>query len=156
MSKLSAGLLLYRKRDGQLELLLVHPGGPFWKNKDDGAWSIPKGEIEKGEDALQAAQREFAEETGYAAHGPFLPLGEVRLRSGKNVAAWGVEGDLDPAAIVSNTFRLEWPPRSGRLSEFPEVDRAAFFDLSCAKKKIHAGQAVLIERLLGALDRGAR
>lgn len=152
MSKRAAGLLLYRKRGGRVEVLLVHPGGPFWQNKDDGAWSIPKGEIESGEDALEAAQREFAEETGHAAHGPFLPLGEVRTRGGKLIVAWGAEGDLDPAAIVSNTFTVEWPPHSGRLTEFPEVDRAAFFERGDAQRKIHAAQSALVDRLFAALE----
>jgi predicted NUDIX family NTP pyrophosphohydrolase len=152
MSKLSAGLLLYRRRGERVEVLLVHPGGPFWKNKDDGAWSIPKGEIEPGEDLLEAARREFAEETGHAVHGPFLPLGEVHTRAGKRIVAWGTEGDLDATAIASNTFNVEWPPRSGRLEEFPEVDRAAFFEGSEAKRKIHAAQSPLVDRLFAALE----
>ena len=148
MSKISAGILLFRVRREKLELLLVHPGGPLWRNKDDGAWTIPKGEIDPGEDALDAAQREFAEETGSTVAGPFIELVPVRLKSGKTVRAWACEGDLDPAQIRSNTFRMEWPPRSGKEREFPEIDRAEFFDVDEARKKLNPGQAPLVDDLL--------
>jgi predicted NUDIX family NTP pyrophosphohydrolase len=148
MSKISAGILLFRVRREKLELLLVHPGGPLWRNKDDGAWTIPKGEIDPGEDALDAAQREFAEETGSTVAGPFIELVAVRLKSGKTVRAWACEGDLDPAQIRSNTFRMEWPPRSGKEREFPEIDRAEFFDVDEARKKLNPGQAPLVDDLL--------
>ena len=124
MAKNSAGLLLYRFRDGNLEVFLVHPGGPFWAKKDLGVWSIPKGEIDEGEEPLGAARREFEEETGFSPEGTFRELTPVRQRSGKIVHAWAVEGDCDPTALRSNTFTLEWPPRSGRMQEIPEVDRA--------------------------------
>ena len=148
MSKISAGILLFRVRREKLELLLVHPGGPLWRNKDDGAWTIPKGEIDPGEDALDAAQREFAEETGSTVAGPFIELVAVRLKSGKTVRAWACEGDLDPAQIRSNMFRMEWPPRSGKEREFPEIDRAEFFDVDEARKKLNPGQAPLVDDLL--------
>src|SRR5215217_4853727 len=130
MAKRSAGILLYRRGEAGLEVLLVHPGGPFWAKKDLGAWSIPKGEHDEGEDAQACALREFAEETGSApSPGELADLGEVRQKAGKVVAAWALEGDLDAAAIRSNTFTLQWPPRSGRMQEFPEVDRAEWFGL---------------------------
>jgi predicted NUDIX family NTP pyrophosphohydrolase len=148
----SAGLLLFRRRGSGVECFLVHPGGPFWARKDLGAWSLPKGLIDPGEDPLDTARREFTEETGVAAPaGPFLPLGEVRQAGGKVVAAWAAEGDLDPDAIRSNTFRLEWPPRSGREKEFPEVDRAAWFSPAEAHRRILAGQAPFLDRLLEQL-----
>ena len=147
MPRVSAGLLMYRVRDGGLQVLLVHPGGPFFKNKDDGAWSIPKGEVEPGDDPLETAKREFAEETGTTPAGPFTPLTPVKQKGGKVVHAWACAGDLDPGAIVSNTFMLEWPPRSGRQAEFPEVDRAEFFDPAAARRKINPAQAALIEEL---------
>jgi predicted NUDIX family NTP pyrophosphohydrolase len=149
MPQRSAGILLYRRRDGgSLEVLLVHPGGPFFARRDDGAWSIPKGLYEDGEEPLAAARREFAEELGSPCpDGPALELGEVRQRNGKRVTAWAVEGDLDPEAITSNTFEIEWPPRSGRTREFPEVDRAAWFDLGTAREKILAAQAAFLDRL---------
>jgi predicted NUDIX family NTP pyrophosphohydrolase len=144
----SAGLLLYRRRQGRIEVLLGHMGGPFWARKDERAWSIPKGEHPEAEDALAAARREFAEETGTPPpDGPTLDLGEVRQSGGKRVTAWAVEGDLDPAAVKSNTFLLEWPPRSGRRQEFPEIDRAGWFDLDTARRKIVKGQAALVDRL---------
>lgn len=147
MAKQSAGLLLYRLRGEQTEVLLVHPGGPFWRGKDAGAWSIPKGELEAGEDPLEAALREFAEETGVRPDGPFVSLDPVRQKGGKVVRAWAVEGDLDPAKLASNTFELEWPPRSGRRQSFPEVDRAAFFELDEASRRINPGQAPLLDQL---------
>lgn len=147
MPKLSAGLLMYRRADGHVEVLLVHPGGPFFRHKDEGAWSIPKGEIEPGEDLLAAAQREFEEEVSLRPAGPFTALSPVKQKGGKTVHAWAFEGDCDPAAIESNTFPIEWPPRSGRQSEFPEIDRAEFFDLATARRKINVGQAPLIDEL---------
>lgn len=146
MPKRSAGLLLYRRRDG-LEVFLVHPGGPFWAGKDAHAWSIPKGEIADGEDALQAARREFAEETGLAVDGRFRPLTPRRQPGGKIVHAWALEADCDPAAVRSNSFTLEWPPRSGRQQEFPEIDRAAWFPLAVARGKSHKGQVALLDEL---------
>jgi len=148
MAKESAGLLLYRKRAGQLEILLVHPGGPFWKNKDAGAWTIPKGEIGPGEDPLAAARRECAEELGLKVDGHFVPLSPVRQKAGKMVRAWAVETDWDPAGFKSNTFLLEWPPRSGKQQEFPEIDRAAFFGLEQARIKINSAQMALLEEVL--------
>jgi len=147
MAKQSAGLLLYRVREGALEVFLVHPGGPFWAKKDLGAWSIPKGEIGGGEDPLEAARREFEEETGFRPEGVFRELAPVRQKSGKVVHAWAVEGDCDAAAIRSNTFPLEWPPRSGRWMDVPEVDRAGWFDLDTARAKILEGQRGLLEEL---------
>jgi len=147
MGKQSAGLLLYRRQEGRLEVFLVHPGGPFWANKDAGAWFIPKGEHGPEEDSLTAARREFTEETGLNAAGPFLPLTPLRQKSGKVVAAFAGEGEADPASLTSNTFTLEWPPRSGHLQEFPEVDRAAWFPLAEALQKIHPGQAGFLEEL---------
>jgi len=147
MPQISAGLLLYRITHGKPEVLLVHPGGPFWRNKEDGAWSIPKGEVAEGEDLLEAARREFEEETGCALAGPFIPLKPVKQKSGKVVHAWAVRGDLDASAIRSNMFTMEWPPKSGKMTEFPEVDRAEFFDLERAKKKINPAQAALIAEL---------
>jgi predicted NUDIX family NTP pyrophosphohydrolase len=144
----SAGLLLYRRRGGRLEVLLGHMGGPYWSRKDDGAWSIPKGLCEPGEDAYAAARREFAEEMGTPPpDGPAIELGEVRQRGGKRVVAWAVEGDLDPATVVSNTFEIEWPPRSGRTQAFPEVDRAEWFDLETARRKLVKAQAAFIDAL---------
>jgi predicted NUDIX family NTP pyrophosphohydrolase len=147
----SAGLLLFRGRATNLEVLLGHPGGPFWQNKDDGAWSIPKGLIGADEAPLSAARREFAEETGHDPHGDFLPLGEARQPGGKVVQAWAIEGDWDPALIRSNTFEMEWPPRSGRRGTFPEIDRAAWFGSADARRKILKGQTVFVDRLLEAL-----
>ena len=145
----SAGILLYRRSAGALELLLVHPGGPYWARKDDGAWSIPKGEHADGEDPLDCARREFEEETGTAPPvGALVALGEVRQRSGKRVSAWAAEGDLDADAVRSNTFTVEWPPRSGRMQEFPEVDRAGWFTLDAARAKILAAQTPFLDRLV--------
>lgn len=139
---------MYRRVADELEVLLVHPGGPFWARRDDGVWSIPKGEYEPGEEPLTAARREFAEEIGSALPaGETLDLGEVRQRSGKRVRAWALEGDIDAETIVSNSFTLEWPPRSGRMQEFPEVDRAAWFDLRVARAKLNPGQLPLLDRL---------
>jgi predicted NUDIX family NTP pyrophosphohydrolase len=147
LTKLSAGLLLFRRSPG-LELLLVHPGGPFFRNKDEGAWSIPKGEVEEGSDPLAAALREFSEETGVSPPpGDLVPLGEIRQKGGKRVLAWAIEGNLDPTAIQSNTFELEWPPRSGRSQRFPEVDRAGFFPPEIARRKLNPAQAELVDRL---------
>jgi len=145
----SAGLLLYRERDdGELEVLLGHMGGPFWARKDEGAWSIPKGELEPDEAPLAAALREFAEELGHPPpDGPRLELGEIRQKAGKRVIAFAVEGDFDPADLVPGTFELQWPPRSGRTQAFPEVDRVAWFDLATAGAKIVRGQVALLERL---------
>jgi predicted NUDIX family NTP pyrophosphohydrolase len=151
----SAGILLYRRRGGGLEVLLVHPGGPLWARRDAGAWSIPKGEYGADEDPLAAARREFAEELGAALpDGPVVDLGEVRQKSGKRVHAWAAAGELDAGAIVSNTFELEWPPRSGRMIEAPEVDRAEWFVLAAAREKINSAQAELLDRLVGAVESG--
>jgi predicted NUDIX family NTP pyrophosphohydrolase len=147
MPRVSAGLLMYRIFDGMLQVLLAHPGGPYFKNKDDGAWTIPKGEVEPGEDLLETAKREFKEETGFTATGPFIALSAIKQKGGKIVHAWAFKGDCDPAAIVSNTFTMEWPPKSGRQMEFPEIDRAGFFDLATARQKVKAGQEALIEEL---------
>lgn len=147
VARRSAGLLLYRVRERAAEVFLVHPGGPFWSRKDLGAWSIPKGEIAEGEDPLEAARREFEEETGFRPEGEFRELEPVRQRSGKVVHAWAVEGDCDPAVIRSNTFSMEWPPRSGRRQQYPEVDRAGWFDLERAKEKILEGQRPLLAQL---------
>jgi len=130
-----------------LEVLLVHLGGPFWAKKDEGAWFVPKGEVEPGEDLLAAARREFTEETGFAAEGPFVELGSVRHKGGKTVHAWAFRGDCDPAALRSNTFAMPWPPRSGRTAEFPEVDRGRFFGVDEARTRIHPAEAELVERL---------
>lgn len=156
-SALSAGLLLHRGEGSALEVLLVHPGGPFWAKRDAGAWSIPKGEIDPGEDPLAAARREFAEELGTPAPaGEAIALGEIRQKSGKRVTAWALAGDLDPATVVSNTFTMQWPPRSGREAAFPEVDRAEWFAPAQAREKLVPAQVELLERLLAALGEGAR
>ncbi len=147
MPKISAGLLLYRLRQGAPEVLLVHPGGPFWAKKDAGAWSIPKGEPSPGEDLLAAARREFEEETGHGIAGEFRALAPVQQPSGKTVHAWAVEADIDAGAIRSNSFELEWPPRSGRRQAFPEVDRAAWLGLAEARVKITKGQLGLLDQL---------
>ena len=147
MAKTSAGILMYRRRGEWLEVFLVHPGGPFWARKDSFAWSIPKGEFDPAEDPLAAARREFIEETGFAADGPFQPLAPVAQKGGKIVQAWAVEGDVDPAELRSNSFTIEWPPRSGRQQSFPEVDRAAWFALDVAREKINPAQVALLEEL---------
>ena len=144
----SAGLLPFRRAPGGLEVLLVHPGGPFWARRDEGAWSLPKGEIEPGEDPLAAAQREVEEETGFRLEGPYLPLGEVVQRGGKRVVAWAVECDVDPAALRSGSFALPWPPKSRRVREFPEVDRAAWFGLSEARRRLLPSQAPFLDALV--------
>ena len=152
MVRTSAGILLYRRESGVLEVLLVHPGGPFWKNRDDGAWSIPKGEVDPGEEPLAAARRELTEETGVVARGELIALTPVRQRAGKLVHAWAAAGDCDARAVTSTTFRMEWPPRSGVMREFPEVDRAAWYALPAARLKILPAQQPLLdelERLLG-------
>jgi predicted NUDIX family NTP pyrophosphohydrolase len=154
MAKQSAGLLLFRKTSVDVEVLLVHPGGPFWAKKDAGAWSIPKGEFDPGEDPLAAARREFAEETGASPSGEAIALAPVRQSGGKVVYAWAMNADFDPAALKSNTFSLEWPPKSGRRQEFPEVDRAAWFPLEEAQKKILKVQTPLIEQLRDVLEHG--
>ncbi len=151
MARVSAGLLPYRRRDGRIEVLLVHPGGPFFARRDLGVWSLAKGEIDPGEDALAAAVREFREETGFAPEGPFRPLGSVRQHAGKIVQAWAFAADYDPAELRSNTFTLEWPPGSGRRTAFPEVDRAAWFDLEEARRRIVPGQRPFLDRLAGLL-----
>ena len=148
MKRQSAGLLMFRRRGAGVEFLLVHPGGPFWKHKDLGVWSIPKGEYAEGEDALAAAKREFEEETGVAPRGEFLALGKVTQASGKIVTAWAFEGDCDAEAIQSNTFSMEWPPKSGKQQEFPEVDRAGWFALEPARSKILKAQAEFLDRAM--------
>jgi predicted NUDIX family NTP pyrophosphohydrolase len=150
MTRVSAGLLLFRRRGG-LEVLLAHPGGPYWQNKDEGAWTVPKGEIEAGEDELAAARREFAEETGYLPQGGVLSLGSARQPGGKLVHVWALADDWDPAQLRSNTFSMEWPPKSGRSHVFPEIDRAGWFALDEARRKILEGQVVFLDRLKAAL-----
>lgn len=147
MPKISAGILLYRIRDDKLEVLLVHPGGPFFRNQDAGSWSIPKGETDGEEDLLAVARRELEEETGLKPAGPFTALNSIKQKGGKVVYAWACAGDCDPAQLKSNTFTIEWPPRSGRMQEFPEVDRAEFFGLEEAKLKISPAQAAFLEEL---------
>jgi len=147
MPKKSAGLLLYRKVRGSMEVFLVHPGGPFWANRDEGAWSIPKGEFDAGEDPLDAAKREFQEETGLVAEGDFQPLKPIRQKSGKIVYSWAVHLDLDATGVKSNTFSMEWPPGSDRMREFPEIDRAGWFKIELARRKILKTQLDLIEQL---------
>ena len=152
MPKRSAGLLMYRRRNGQLEVFLVHPGGPFWAKKDLGAWSIPKGEYSQGEEPLTAARREFTEETGFDPPGDFIPLGTIQQAGGKLVSAWAVDGDCDPASIQSNLSLIEWPPRSGRKIEIPEVDRAAWFSLDEARERILKSQVTVLDLLLQRLN----
>jgi len=154
MPKRSAGLLMYRRPGAGLEVLLVHPGGPLWAKKDHGAWSIPKGEYAGDEEPLMAAQREFVEETGARPRGAFAPLGELRQAGGKHVVAWAVEGDFDPATLVSATFELAWPPRSGRIQSFPEVDRAQWFAPPEARERILPAQRPFIDRLEKLLASG--
>ena len=156
MPKISAGILLFRRTPAGVEVLLVHPGGPFWAKKDAGSWSIPKGLADEGEDLLAAARREFLEETGATAEGDFLDLGAHRQPSGKTIAAFALEGDFDPAALKSNTFSLEWPPRSGRMAEFPEVDRAAWHSIDEASAKISKGQMSILAALVRKLEAEAR
>jgi predicted NUDIX family NTP pyrophosphohydrolase len=146
--KISAGILLYRRRGDELEVFLVHPGGPFWAKKDLGAWSLPKGEVEEGEELLEAAVREFGEETGFAVEGEFRPLRPLRQPSGKIIHAWAVEGDCDPAQLRSATFSMEWPPRSGKQQEFPEVDRGAWFSVAEARRRMVAGQVPFLDELM--------
>jgi len=150
--KKSAGLLLYKRTGNAPEFFLVHPGGPFWKNKDEGAWSIPKGEFEDDEDALDAAKREFEEETGIALNGVFIKLKPLKQKSGKLIFAWGVDQDIDAALIRSNVFEMEWPPRSGKFKSFPEIDRGEWFSPVVAKQKINPAQAGFIDELMMILD----
>lgn len=152
MGKSSAGLLLYRVRDGTVQILAVHPGGPIFARRDPGVWSIPKGEPEPGEDLLEAARREFTEETGLAPAGPFMPLAPVRQKGGKIVHAWAVEGDWDPSNLRSNTFRLEWPPGSGQVGEFPEIDRAEWLSVEEARRRLNPAQVALVEELVRRLE----
>jgi len=147
MVRHSAGILLYRRNGSSLQVLLAHPGGPFWTRKDLGAWTIPKGEVHDGEDVLAAARREFTEEIGFAPSGEELDLGEARQSSGKRVHIWAVRGDWDPTGLVSTTFPMEWPPRSGKTQTFPEIDRAEWFPIEQAHEKILPGQAVFLDRL---------
>jgi predicted NUDIX family NTP pyrophosphohydrolase len=156
MPRIAAGLLMYRIKDGVVEVLLAHPGGPYFQNKDDGAWTIPKGEPDTNEeDLLITAQREFREETGFAPEGAFIPLQPIKQKGGKTVHAWAFEGDCDPDAIRSNLFTIEWPPKSGRQIQFPEVDRVEFFGLDVARKKIKWGQDALIDKLEVMLSKKA-
>jgi predicted NUDIX family NTP pyrophosphohydrolase len=152
MSRKSAGLLMYRFQNTQLEVLIVHPGGPYWENKDLDSWSIPKGEYEEGENAFATAKREFKEETSYEANGTFTKLTALKQPSGKIVSAWAFEGNCDASAIKSNTFTMEWPPHSGQQAEFPEVDRAGWFPIPLAKKKLLKGQVGFIEELCTILN----
>jgi predicted NUDIX family NTP pyrophosphohydrolase len=147
---------MYRKRNGRLEALLVHLGGPFWKNKDRGAWFVPKGEINPGEGQLVAARREFQEETGLVPAGEFLSLGSVKHKSGKTVTAWAFSGDCDPASLKSNTFEMEWPPKSGKRVQFPEIDRAEFFTVEKARDKMHPAEFELLTRLEQLLESSER
>lgn len=147
MAKTSAGLILFRTQNERLEVLLVHPGGPFWSKKDDGAWFIPKGELAEGEEPLAAAKREFEEETGLEPEGDFLPLGTVKQKSGKKIHAWAFAGACNPDTLKSNTFTIEWPPKSGKMRDFPEIDRAGFFTVAQAKAKMHPVEFPLLVRL---------
>lgn len=151
-AEVSAGILVYRETNGTLEVLLAHPGGPLWARKDEGAWTIPKGLVEPGADLLATAQREFTEETGFVADGPFVPLAAVRQTSGKIVHAFACRGDFDAAKLISNTFEIEWPPRSGSRREFPEVDRAEWFAPATARRKVLVAQAAFVDRLLDRLE----
>lgn len=151
--KVSAGLLMYRRSsEGALQVLLAHPGGPFFAKKDAGAWSLPKGLTEPGEDLLVAARREFHEETGFEVCEPLIELGSIKQKGGKQVHAWAFEGDCDPSQLQSNSFELEWPPRSGKKREFPEIDRAEFFGVEVAREKLLAAQVPFIDRLLEAVE----
>ncbi len=149
MTQVSAGILLYRRGASGIEVFLVHPGGPFWERKDEGTWSVPKGLVDAAEDELECARREFTEETGFEARGagPEHDLGSFRLPSGKRLHVWALEGDCDPAALRSNLFEMEWPPRSGRTGRFPEVDRGGWFDRATALRKITSGQRPVLEKL---------
>jgi predicted NUDIX family NTP pyrophosphohydrolase len=151
MAKISAGILLFRRRPAGVEVMLVHPGGPFWAKKDLGAWSIPKGLADEGEDLLAAAKREFLEETGATVEGEFLDLGGHKQSGGKTIVVWASEGDFDPASLTSNMFSLEWPPRSGKTAEFPEVDEGAWLSVDEALEKINKGQRPIITALLARL-----
>jgi predicted NUDIX family NTP pyrophosphohydrolase len=151
MPKLSAGVLLFRKRPAGVQVMLVHPGGPFWTKKDEGAWSLPKGLAEEDEDLIAAARREFFEETGAALSGELIDLGAHKQAGGKTIVAWGCEADFDPALLKSNTFTIEWPPRSGKMAEFPEVDRAGWYSIDEALKKASKGQRPIIAALAGKL-----
>jgi predicted NUDIX family NTP pyrophosphohydrolase len=154
MKQASAGLLMYRNGESGFEVFLVHPGGPYWARKDQGAWSIPKGVIGDSEDKLEAARREFTEETGVLPSEPFIDLGEVRQKSGKRVFGWAFEGNCDGSQLKSNPFNLEWPPKSGQLKEFPEIDRGDFFSFSAARAKINPYQLEFLERLKMSLEAG--
>jgi predicted NUDIX family NTP pyrophosphohydrolase len=156
--KKSAGLLMYRHKAGALEVLLAHPGGPFWQARDEGAWTLPKGEYDDVEEALAAAQREFTEETGFAVTPPFIPLGDVVQKSGKRITAWAFAGECEPSRLRCNTFDLEWPPRSGRKQSYPEIDRVEWLELEAARRKINPAQRPLLTRLDDALaaDRAPR
>ena len=147
MAKQSAGILVYRRKNKHIEVFLVHPGGPFWLKKDLGAWSIPKGEIEEEEDPMKVALREFKEETGQVVNGDFTPLQPVEQKGGKIIIAWAIEGEVNEDKIVSNTFEIEWPPKSGRMKSFPEVDKAAWFSIDAAKEKINPAQINFIDEL---------
>jgi predicted NUDIX family NTP pyrophosphohydrolase len=153
MPRESAGILLWRRRDGGIEVFLVHPGGPFWAEKDRGAWSLPKGELEPGEDPVAAARREFEEETGLALDCSLVPLGSVRQRGGKIVHAFAGRGEIDPARVRSNSFAIEWPRRSGKWKSFPEIDRAEWFPLEEARSRILEGQVPLLDRLLETVEK---
>ena len=148
MANQSAGILLYRRKNDRVELFLVHPGGPFWQKKDIGSWTIPKGEFTDSEEPLEAAKREFEEETGVALSGNFIELTPVKQKAGKRIYAWALEGDVDASGFVSNSFRIEWPPKSGHYKEFPEVDKAEWFSEEEAKEKINPAQARLVDELL--------
>ena len=153
----SAGILLWRRKETRLEVLLAHPGGPFWASKDAGHWTIPKGEVEPGEELAAVARREFAEETGHElGEGPWIELGRIRQKSGKEVVAWAVCGDLDETTAVSNTYELEWPPRSGRIQAFPEIDRVAWFGLAEARRHLKAAQVPFLDRLEASLGAAGR
>src|SRR5205807_869268 len=151
-SRVSAGLLMFRRKNNSLEFLLVHPGGPFWKNKDDGAWTIPKGEAGPNEDLLARAQIEFQEELGIRPSGDWIPIGSIKQKAGKTVHAWAFEGDLPQSfELKCNTFEIEWPPRSGKMKEFPEIDRARFFPEEIARRKINPAQVAFLDRIRDAL-----
>lgn len=153
MANRSAGILVFKKNNSEVEVMLIHPGGPFWKNKNENAWSIPKGLVEEGEDELKGAIREFQEETGFSMHeGDFIEMEEARQAGGKVVKVWAIQSDYDPAALKSNLFKMEWPPKSGKLKEFPEADKAAWFDIEMAKTKIVKGQIPVLEQLAVYLE----